>query len=132
MNKIFNYLFIPLSVLLVVGCGGGSEDNLPDFSEISFESYGAIAVNKNNGNAGISAKYKSKDEAKIRALSECGVGCIIVEEFGFAECGAYARSDRVLKYGTGVGSRITSESIALIQCTSSISLDCKIKLSECN
>lgn len=129
MSHKIKLLIIAFGSMLVVACGGGSDFLGLDLTKY----YGSIAINQNNGRAGIIANATSQRKANDEALKLCGDSCVVILEFGPEKCGAISRSETSAVFGWASGDDKPGTSIAsLIQCQNKGALDCKIQLSECN
>lgn len=60
--------------------------------------FGVLAVNSTTGAAGLSWGYSTVDDAKVRALSECGVGCSAVIGYAQGTCVSFARGPASYAY----------------------------------
>lgn len=123
-NKL-KCVVVTISAALLVACGGGDSSSSPDY-------YGAVAVNRANGQGGITANYTSQADANRVALSNCGSGCEIAEQFhGAGLCAALAVGTNA--WGSGQGStKQNASDRAVADCSSVGGKACAAVLAKCN
>lgn len=131
MLKKVKYVAAVAALSLLAACGGGGEDGGYQF--IDLPSYGSIAINQNNGRAGITANYSSQNSANKAALEQCGSSCVTVLEVEPNLCGALARSTLTPTFGWASDRRLSdAKSRALTNCTNNNGVSCEIVLDACN
>lgn len=96
---------------------------------------GSLAIDSNHGDQyGFSYDYPSTGESDERALSECGGGCQVVQQFD-SGCAAYAadQSAGSSVYGWYVGSSgSAAQSGALSECAAQGGSSCQVRAWGCN
>jgi hypothetical protein len=131
MKAAIKYTLATTAVVILTACGGGGEDGGYQF--IDLPSYGSIAINQNNGRAGITANYSSQNSANDAALEQCGSSCVTVLEVEPNLCGALARSSLTPTFGWASDRRLSdAKSRALTNCTNNNGVSCEIVLDACN
>jgi hypothetical protein len=122
----FAATFAVLTIL--VACGGGGGDDTPAL-------YGAIAVNPNSVlTMGITSNQTSESDARFRAETNCGPGCVTQKIFTSPnKCGsiAYDSGQRVSAWGVGSTSN-EAENAALLSCRNGGGNFCSLYASRCN
>jgi hypothetical protein len=131
MKAAIKYSLATTVVALLSACGGGGDDGGYQF--IDLPSYGSIAINQNNGRAGITANYSSQNSANDAALEQCGSSCVTVLEVEPNLCGALARSSLTPTFGWASDRRLSdAKARALTNCTNNNGVSCEIVLDACN
>lgn len=129
MKNTIKLLFATVSVALLAACGGGGGgDDSPAL-------YGAIAVNPNSVlTMGITSNQTSESDARFRAETNCGPGCVTQRIFTSPnKCGsiAYDSGQRLSAWGVGSTSN-EAENAALLSCRNGGGNFCSLYSSRCN
>lgn len=105
------------------------------FSAAQALAAGSLAIDSNQGDQyGFAYDYASTSESDERALSECGGGCQVVQQFE-SGCAAYAadQSSGSTVYGWYVGSSGSEvQSGALSECAAQGGTSCQLRVWGCN